>query len=103
MKLKLARKFEDNLPALKYPETHINSEFPYKNDQIDASVFPQQTLLSIRRAPSPSRIFRFARLSCWLSRLRCADAADGERLCGNRSGFLSNSRALDSFARASER
>jgi hypothetical protein len=58
---------------------------------------------SVRRAPFPNRAFQSAPLSCRLSRVRCVDARDGERLYGNRPGFLSNRRALDSFPRASER
>src|SRR5271165_1501164 len=70
---------------------------------LDFSVFTQDPLWPVLRAPTPNRAFQSTRLSCWLPRLRCVDARDLERLCGNRQGFLSNRRALDSSARASER
>ena len=70
---------------------------------LDFGVLAQDPLWSVPCALPPNRAFQSARLSCWLSRLGCVDARDGERLCGNRPGFLSNPRALDSSERASER
>lgn len=75
----------------------------HERSPLDFSIFAQDTLSSVRGAPTPNCSFKSARLSCWLSRLRCVDARHGERLRENRTGFLSNPRALDSSVRASER
>src|SRR5580704_1583449 len=91
------------LRSLQSCNTSVLTVITHERLLLDFSVFTQDRLWPVRRAPTPNRAFQSARLSCWLSRLRCVDARNGERLCGNRHGFLSNRRGLGSSARASKR
>src|SRR3974390_1806021 len=70
-------------PSLQSCNTSILTVLNHEILLLDISVLSQDPLWLVRRAPPPNRAFQSARLSRRLSRLRCVDARDAERLCGS--------------------